>query len=96
MTTADVAVLEGDERVAEIARMLGGDPESDVSRAHARELLELLENPPQASAPPPKRSPIGQSAPALGTQAVARGRRLSASREPLLLPFLRQNDTALM
>jgi DNA repair protein RecN (Recombination protein N) len=40
VTTADVAVLEGDARVAEIARMLGGDPESDVSRAHARELLE--------------------------------------------------------
>ena len=27
-------------RIAEIARMLGGDPESDVSRAHARELIE--------------------------------------------------------
>ena len=40
VTTADVAVLENDARVAEIARMLGGDPESDVSRAHARELLE--------------------------------------------------------
>ncbi len=40
VTTADVAVLSGDARVAEIARMLGGDPESDVSRAHARELLE--------------------------------------------------------
>ena len=40
VTTADVTVLEGDERVAEVARMLGGDPESDVSRAHARELLE--------------------------------------------------------
>jgi DNA repair protein RecN (Recombination protein N) len=40
VTTADVAVLSGDDRVAEIARMLGGDPESDVSRAHARELLE--------------------------------------------------------
>jgi DNA repair protein RecN (Recombination protein N) len=40
VTTADVTVLEGDARVAEIARMLGGDPESDVSRAHARELLE--------------------------------------------------------
>jgi hypothetical protein len=26
--------------VTELARMLGGDPESDVSRAHARELLE--------------------------------------------------------
>jgi len=40
VTTADVAVLDGDSRVTEIARMLGGDPESDVSRAHARELLE--------------------------------------------------------
>ncbi len=40
VTTADVSVLVGDDRVAEIARMLGGDPESEVSRAHARELLE--------------------------------------------------------
>jgi len=39
VTTADVRVLDGDERVHEVARMLGGDPESDVSRAHARELL---------------------------------------------------------
>ncbi len=40
VTTADVVVLEGDARIAEIARMLGGDPESEVSRAHARELLD--------------------------------------------------------
>jgi DNA repair protein RecN (Recombination protein N) len=40
VTTADTHVVEGDERVSEIARMLGGDPESEVSRAHARELLE--------------------------------------------------------
>jgi DNA repair protein RecN (Recombination protein N) len=40
VTTADIAVLSGEDRVTEIARMLGGDPESDVSRAHARELLE--------------------------------------------------------
>jgi DNA repair protein RecN (Recombination protein N) len=40
VTTADVRVLSGDDRATEIARMLGGDPESDVSRAHARELLE--------------------------------------------------------
>ena len=31
--------LEGDERVREIARMLGGDPESASSLNHARELL---------------------------------------------------------
>jgi DNA repair protein RecN (Recombination protein N) len=40
VTAADVGVVAGDERVAEVARMLGGDPESDASRAHARELLE--------------------------------------------------------
>jgi DNA repair protein RecN (Recombination protein N) len=34
-----VEQLAGEERVAEIARMLGGDPESDLSRDHARELL---------------------------------------------------------
>jgi DNA repair protein RecN (Recombination protein N) len=40
VTAADVGVVAGDERVTEVARMLGGDPESDTSRAHARELLE--------------------------------------------------------
>ncbi|HEY0529044.1 MAG TPA: DNA repair protein RecN [Gemmatimonadaceae bacterium] len=40
VTTADISVLQGTSRVAEIARMLGGDPESKVSRAHAKELLE--------------------------------------------------------
>ncbi len=51
VTTADVTVLEGDLRVAEIARMLGGDPESDVSRAHARELLESAAALPAEAAP---------------------------------------------
>jgi DNA repair protein RecN (Recombination protein N) len=40
VTTADVTMVEADDRVTEIARMLGGDPDSDVSRAHARELLD--------------------------------------------------------
>jgi len=31
--------LDGEARVREIARMLGGDPESEASRDHARELL---------------------------------------------------------
>jgi len=31
--------------VNEIARMLGGDPESKVSRAHAKELLETAAGP---------------------------------------------------
>ena len=40
ISTADISVVERDERVTEVARMLGGDPASKVSRAHARELLE--------------------------------------------------------
>ncbi len=40
VTTADVTVLDGTRRVTEIARMLGGDPDSKVSRAHAKELLQ--------------------------------------------------------
>lgn len=55
VTTADVTVLAGDPRVTEIARMLGGDPESDVSRAHARELLEAASAP--AAEPAPARKP---------------------------------------
>lgn len=47
VTTADTEVLTDDRRVREIARMLGGDQESEVSRAHAVELLE------SASAPAP-------------------------------------------
>ncbi|MFL5579632.1 MAG: DNA repair protein RecN, partial [Gemmatimonadaceae bacterium] len=33
VTTADCTVLDGESRVHEVARMLGGDPESEVSRA---------------------------------------------------------------
>jgi len=43
VTTADVRAVTGDERVTELARMLGGDAERDVSRAHARELLAAVE-----------------------------------------------------
>jgi DNA repair protein RecN (Recombination protein N) len=39
-TTTEVLPLEAGDRVAEVARMLGGDPESAVSLEHARELLE--------------------------------------------------------
>ena len=48
VTTADINVLDRTTRVTEIARMLGGDPESRVSRAHAKELLESA-----SSGPPP-------------------------------------------
>jgi DNA repair protein RecN (Recombination protein N) len=38
-TLTRVTDLKGEERVRELARMLGGDPESGVSLEHARELL---------------------------------------------------------
>ena len=38
-TLSTVALLTDSERVAEIARMLGGDPHSAASMAHAREML---------------------------------------------------------
>lgn len=39
LASTSVRALEGEERVSEIARMLSGDPESQRSREHARELL---------------------------------------------------------
>ena len=51
VTTADVTVVTGDDRITEIARMLGGDPESDVSRAHARELLDAASSAPSELVP---------------------------------------------
>jgi len=36
---SDVDVLGGEDRIVELARMLGGQSESDVAREHARELL---------------------------------------------------------
>jgi DNA repair protein RecN (Recombination protein N) len=45
VTTDDISVLQGTSRVNEIARMLGGDPESKVSRAHAKELLDTAAAP---------------------------------------------------
>jgi DNA repair protein RecN (Recombination protein N) len=41
VTAADVVSLDESDRVPEIARMLGGDPESATSRAHATELLTV-------------------------------------------------------
>lgn len=48
VTTSDVMLVEGDARVDEIARMLGGDAESEKSREHARELLATAVAAPRA------------------------------------------------
>lgn len=39
-TTATVSVLDDDARIEELARMLSGQPDSDVGREHAHDLLE--------------------------------------------------------
>jgi DNA repair protein RecN (Recombination protein N) len=43
-TSSGVRRLDGDDRVAELARMLAGLGESDSGRAHARELLDAARN----------------------------------------------------
>ena len=58
VTTADVTILDGEARIAEIARMLGGDQESDVSRAHARELLDAANVAPAALKPAQRKKPL--------------------------------------
>lgn len=39
-TTSDVIELSGDDRVAELARMLAGHADSTSAQEHARELLD--------------------------------------------------------
>jgi DNA repair protein RecN (Recombination protein N) len=40
ITSSSVVAVEGDARLAELSRMMGGDPESDAGLAHARDLLD--------------------------------------------------------
>ncbi len=60
-TTSDTEALGGEARVLELARMLGGDADREVSRAHARELLDrgaaVSDAPtmPEGTAPRPQR-----------------------------------------
>jgi DNA repair protein RecN (Recombination protein N) len=41
VTRADVVSVDGEERLAELARMLGGLSESSLGRGHAEELLAM-------------------------------------------------------
>jgi DNA repair protein RecN (Recombination protein N) len=80
VTTADCRVLAGEDRVREVARMLGGDPESAVSQAHATELLSAAAAVPPA---PPTRStpgaaPVPEGAPGAVRAAGAQRRRAAA------------------
>jgi DNA repair protein RecN (Recombination protein N) len=48
--TAYVEKVDGDERVAELSRMLAGLPASERAREHAQELLDLVSSGPQNNA----------------------------------------------
>ena len=41
VTSSNVRLVHGDERAAEMARLLSGSPDSELALGHARELLEL-------------------------------------------------------
>jgi DNA repair protein RecN (Recombination protein N) len=45
-TVARTRVVSGDERVAELSRMLSGQPASDAARGHAAELLSVARRQP--------------------------------------------------
>lgn len=60
VTAADVRLLPEEERVPEIARMLGGDPESATSRAHAAELLSAAADSRSASRPDREKTEAGR------------------------------------
>jgi DNA repair protein RecN (Recombination protein N) len=40
ITSSSVIMVEGADRLRELSRMMGGDPDSEAGLAHARELLE--------------------------------------------------------
>ena len=50
-TASSVVAVQGTARVAEIARMLGGEKSTDASLNHAREMLNLAAGAPPAGAP---------------------------------------------
>jgi len=47
VTVSDVAEGRGEERVTELARMMGGSADTDASRRHAAELLDDAARAPQ-------------------------------------------------
>lgn len=47
VTVSDVAEVRGEERVTELARMMGGSADTDASRRHAAELLDDAARTPQ-------------------------------------------------
>jgi DNA repair protein RecN (Recombination protein N) len=58
-TRSDVRAVVGEARVAEIARMLGGERLSNTSLAHAQEMLQVATVAPPAEAARPPKTPRG-------------------------------------
>ena len=56
-TVAEANVIDLDERIIELSRMLSGQPDSNVARDHAKELLDLSSRGPHATQPTP-RNPV--------------------------------------
>ena len=52
LTLSDIQAVTGEVRVAEVARMLGGERLSDTRRAHAQEMLAVAAETPVSSAEP--------------------------------------------
>jgi DNA repair protein RecN (Recombination protein N) len=59
-TRSDIRLVDGDERVAELARMLGGDRSADVALRHAREILRRSRE--HEDEGPPLRAPRARAA----------------------------------
>ncbi len=53
-TRSDVQLVQGEARVTEIARMLGGQQQSNASLAHAQEMLQVATTSAPGTAPPSK------------------------------------------
>ena len=52
LTLSDIQAVTGEIRVAEVARMLGGERLSDTRRAHAQEMLSVAAETPVSSSGP--------------------------------------------
>ncbi len=54
-TVAEANVIDLDERIIELSRMLSGQPDSNTARDHAKELLDLSSSGPNAAQPTPRK-----------------------------------------
>jgi DNA repair protein RecN (Recombination protein N) len=68
ITSSSVSVVDGDARLRELSRMMGGDPDSEAGLAHASDLLEQT----GVSRGPSTRPPRGARGSRGGSRKVAR------------------------